>query len=218
MKTITLAQWKRMLLAACDRIIENEKFLNELDSLIGDGDHGSSMRRGFEAARKIITTYEVNTVGELFSKIGSEMLEGIGGAIGPLLGSFFSACAKNARALTEVDLQTWVGMFKTGVEKVRVFGKASPGDKTMLDALQPAADAFDEAVRSQLSILAAFQNATAAARQGADQTAGMVAKFGRAKFLGERAVGHQDPGANSVCFILEAMAEALASMDSREDS
>jgi dihydroxyacetone kinase phosphoprotein-dependent L subunit len=215
MKTIALEQWKLMFIAASDAIAENEKYLNELDSLIGDGDHGSSIRRGFEAVRSVITTSDFRSIGDLFSKVGMEMLQEIGGAIGPLLGSFFTSAGKNARDLTEVDLQIWSGMFSTGVAKVRNFGKASPGDKTMVDALQPASEAFENAAQINLSILIAFQNAVTSARQGADKTSDMVAKFGRAKFLGERALGHQDPGANSIFFILNAMNNVLTDFDKR---
>jgi dihydroxyacetone kinase-like protein len=215
MKTITLDHWKLMFITACDAIAEKEKYLNELDNLIGDGDHGTSLHRGFEAARSVINTSDMTTVGDLFTKVGSEMLQGIGGAIGPLLGSFFTACARDARDLTEVDLQTWSEMFAAGIAKVRLFGKASPGDKTMIDALQPASEAFAAAVLLNLPLLLAFENAVSAARQGADKTANMVAKYGRAKYLGERGLGHQDPGANSVFFMLNAMTEALTDIDKR---
>ena len=154
MKTIDLDQWVRIFIAAADAIAAREKNLNELDSLIGDGDHGSSISRGFEAARSIVTSSTFVSVGDLFSKVGSEMLQGIGGAIGPLLGSFFTAASKNAKDLTEVDLRTWSAMFAAGVAKVRLFGKALPGDKTMSDALQPACDAFEEASQSNLTLLA----------------------------------------------------------------
>jgi len=213
MKTITLDQWKVALTAVGDAIAAQEKHLNELDSLIGDGDHGSSMKRGFEAVRSLIAVSSYTTVGELFSGVGSVLLQEIGGAVGPLLGSFFTAAARQARELNEVDLAVWSAMFTAGVAKVRQFGKASPGDKTMLDALQPACDAFEIANRQSLPLQDAFRKAAGEARLGAEHTAGWVAKFGRAKFLGERAIGHQDPGATSIYLMLDAMAEALSRME-----
>ena len=213
MKTITLDQWKVVLTEVGDVIAAKEKHLNELDSLIGDGDHGSSMKRGFEAVRSLIAESSHTNVGELFSGVGAVLLQEIGGAVGPLLGSFFTAAARQARDLHEVDLAVWSAMFAAGVAKVRQFGKASPGDKTMLDALQPACDAFETANRQSLPLQDAFRKAAGEARLGAEHTAGWVAKFGRAKFLGERAIGHQDPGATSIYFMLDAMAEALSRME-----
>jgi dihydroxyacetone kinase-like protein len=209
MQTTSLEQWKVLMLAACAAVVENESYLNELDSLIGDGDHGTSMSRGFGAVRLILTSSGFVSIGDLFTKVGYEILQDIGGAIGPLIGSFFIATARKAKDLQEVDLKTWSCMFSAGVEKVRSFGKAAPGDKTILDALIPADKAFEEAAHLGLTWQAAFHNAAMAARQGADQTAGMVAKFGRAKFLGERSVGHQDPGANSIYIILKAMEDTF---------
>ena len=209
MQTTSLEQWKVLILAACDAIVENESHLNELDSLIGDGDHGTSMSRGFGAVRKSLTSSEFASIGDLFTRAGYELLQEIGGAIGPLMGSFFVAAARNAKDLQEIDLNTWTGMFSAGVDKIGAFGKASPGDKTILDALLPAQKAFEEAAHLGLTWQAAFHNAAMAARQGADQTAGMVAKFGRAKFLGERSLGHQDPGANSIYIILKAMEDSF---------
>ena len=153
------------------------------------------------------------SVGDMFSKIGMVMMSEIGGAIGPLLGSFFMALAKPAMEFNETDLSVWTIMFKAGVDRVSLFGKAKPGEKTMLDALYPAAAAFQEAVNLDLPLGFSFRNAAQAARAGADETSGMVAKFGRAKFLGERSLGYQDPGANSIVIMLDAMVEALSGMD-----
>jgi dihydroxyacetone kinase phosphoprotein-dependent L subunit len=213
MNAIHLNQWKEIIIEVAQTISTHEKKLNDLDSLIGDGDHGSSMKRGFEAVRASISESSFASVGELFSKIGSVMMWEIGGAIGPLLGSFFLAAAKPAKDITETDLSIWSVMFTAGVDRIRAFGKAQCGDKTILDALQPAHEAFLEASHLELPVGFAFRNAAQAARTGADLTSSMVAKFGRAKFLGERSLGHQDPGANSMYFMLNAMADALARLD-----
>jgi alpha-glucosidase len=213
MKTITINQWKELFLAVADAIAAQEKRLNELDSLIGDGDHGSSIKRGFDAVKASISDSSFGSVGELFSRVGVVILQETGGAIGPLLGSFYMDAAKGTRGLMETDLQVWSGMFSSGVDRISHLGKAQPGDKTLLDALLPAAEVFKEAFGLGFPLVFAFRNAACAARRGADLTGSMVAKFGRAKFLGERALGHQDPGANSIFLMLDAMADALARMD-----
>ena len=213
MKTITIDQWKEIFVTIADTIATHEMELNDLDSLIGDGDHGSSMHRGFEAVRSNIAEASFASVGALFTQVGKVMLFEIGGAIGPLLGSFYSAAGKQAGEITETDLPAWTAMFAAGTARIQSFGKAQPGDKTIMDALQPAWEAFNEAAKPGLPLELAFKNAATAARLGADKTEGMVAKFGRAKFLGARAVGHQDPGANSIAIILYAMTEALKRME-----
>lgn len=213
MNVIYLNQWQEIINEVAHTIAAHEKNLNNLDSLIGDGDHGSSMKRGFDAARAITSDTSFNSVGEFFSKIGSVMMGEIGGAIGPLLGSFFLAAAGPAKDKTATDLATWSEMFTTGVGRIHAFGKAERGDKTILDALQPASEAFQDAFRLELPLGLAFRNAAEAARTGADLTSGMVARFGRAKFLGERALGHQDPGANSMFFMLNAMADTIVRLD-----
>jgi dihydroxyacetone kinase phosphoprotein-dependent L subunit len=217
MKTVHLDQWKYVLVEVAEAIAAHEKDLNALDSLIGDGDHGSSMKRGFEAAKTVVSETSFASIGELFSKISRAMISQTGGAIGPLLGSFFSAAVKPAKDLTEIDLSTWSLMFSAGVDRISSFGKAKTGDKTILDALQPASDTFQEAVRLDLPMGLAFRNATAAAQDGADLTSEMIAKFGRAKFLGERSLGHPDPGANSMALMLGAMAESLFQLDQPGD-
>jgi dihydroxyacetone kinase-like protein len=214
MKTITIDQWKDIFLTIADSIAAHEKELNDLDNLIGDGDHGSSMHRGFEAVRANIAEASFASVGALFSQVGKVMLFEIGGAIGPLLGSFFTAAGKQAGEAAEMDLTGWTAMFAAGIARIQTFGKAQPGDKTILDALQPAYEAFQEAARQELPLELAFRNAAMSARLGADQTESMVAKFGRAKFLGSRAVGYQDPGANSIALILLAMSSALKRFES----
>lgn len=217
MKTITIDQWKDIFITIADTIAAHEKELNDLDSLIGDGDHGSSMHRGFEAVRENISEASFASVGALFAQVGKVMLFEIGGAIGPLLGSFFSAAGKQAGEAAETDLAGWAAMVAAGIARIQTFGKAQPGDKTILDALQPACEALQEAARQELALELAFQKAAIAARLGADQTENMVAKFGRAKFLGSRAVGHQDPGANSIALTLFAMASALKRMENAPD-
>lgn len=209
MKAITIEQWKEVLMHIADTLAVHEAELNDLDSLIGDGDHGSSIHRGFEAVQVMINQRIFSSVGELFTQVGKVLLFDIGGAIGPLLGSFFTAAGKQAGEITETDLPTWAEMFTAGVTHVQSIGKAQLGDKTILDALLPASDTFQKASTMGKPMILAFQEAAASARQGADQTEGMVAKFGRAKFLGSRAIGHQDPGANSMALMLAAMFEAF---------
>ncbi|MFF5226728.1 dihydroxyacetone kinase subunit DhaL [Dactylosporangium sp. NPDC000521] len=175
--------------------------LTDLDAAIGDGDHGVNLRRGFDAAVAALAGFEADTAGAVLTKTGTTLVSKVGGASGPLYGSLFRALGK---ALADDPAALGAGL-QAGLDAVVRLGKASPGDKTMVDALTPAVDAYVAAAPSGLAAAAAA--AATAAADGAAATTPLQARKGRASYLGERSVGHQDPGATSTALIFAALAD-----------
>lgn len=204
MRTLTADQTTEMIKAACDAIIENKPFLTEVDSKIGDGDHGIGMSGGMEKAKAALDEkgpfQDINTV---FKTTGMAMLNSMGGASGVIFGSMFLGGVKGLEKLTELDGENFTKIMRGSVESIKQRGKAQVGDKTMVDALEPAVEAMESADKEDLAGL--LKAATEAAKQGVENTKNYVAKFGRAKSLLERAIGYQDAGATSVSIIFEAM-------------
>jgi dihydroxyacetone kinase-like protein len=197
-----------MLRGAAELVIARESFLTKADQAVGDGDHGIGMTRGCRAALVALDKLgEAPTPKAAFSAVGGAILAGTGGAAGAVFGTFFRA-AGNAIAADSIDREALALALSEGAKAVMARGKAKPGDKTMLDALLPAIESLRQAEASDFGTL--VELAAAAARQGAEATANMVASMGRAKMLGERALGHPDPGALSVSFLFEGMASYLA--------
>jgi len=194
---------RQMVCFIADKVIENKSLLTEMDSAIGDGDHGIGMSGGMAKVKSQIDQLDTDNAYQIFKISGNVMLMSMGGASGILFGSMFMAGAKGAaKELGTVDLAE---MFAAGLAAVKTRGKASVGDKTMVDALEPAVTAMKD--YSGASMPEMMKNARDAAYKGMESTKSMVAKFGRAKTLMERAVGHQDAGATSVWIIFSAMYE-----------
>jgi phosphoenolpyruvate---glycerone phosphotransferase subunit DhaL len=187
-------------------VSEQRDHLTELDAAIGDADHGSNMHRGLAA---VVATFEQKPPDEsaaLLKQVGMTLVSKVGGASGPLYGTLFLRMAGSAG---ELDAAGFARALRAGYEGVVARGKAAPGDKTMLDALGPACDALDTAVAGGKTMGEALAGAADAARAGRDATVPMVARKGRASYLGERSAGHQDPGATSAALLLQAAAAAL---------
>lgn len=177
--------------------------LNALDSALGDGDHGGALAAAFtDSAEKISGADEPNPA-EVLRLASQSLLNRMGGASGALYGTFFLRMSLSLKDHQSVDLAGWQAALRAGLEGVIQRGKASPGDKTMIDALAPAVEAFSSAENLE----SAFRAAAAAAQSGAEATRSMIAKFGRAKFVGERAIGHIDAGAQSMALLFAAMDE-----------
>ncbi|MEV0127062.1 dihydroxyacetone kinase subunit DhaL [Dactylosporangium sp. NPDC050688] len=174
--------------------------LTDLDAAIGDGDHGVNLRRGFDAAVAALAAFEADTAGAVLTKTGTTLVSKVGGASGPLYGSFFRALGKT---LTD-DPDAVADGLRAGLDAIVRLGKAAPGDKTMVDALGPAVDAYAAAAPSGFASAAAA--AATAAAEGAAATTPLQARKGRASYLGERSIGHQDPGATSTALIFAALA------------
>jgi dihydroxyacetone kinase-like protein len=193
------------------RVHEEREHLTELDSAIGDADHGSNMDRGLTAAVTAVEQAAPATAGALLKKVGTTLVSTVGGASGPLYGTFF---LRMGTALGEADAVSGAELaaaLRAGLDGVAARGKAEPGDKTMLDALGPAVDALDAALADGRDLRGALEVAQAAAQQGRDATIPLQARKGRASYLGERSIGHQDPGATSVELLVAAALSALGS-------
>jgi len=183
--------------------------LTQLDAAIGDADHGANMARGFTAVKGKLGEWKDKDIGVIFKAVAMTLISTVGGASGPLYGTFFLQAATGANgkmALTQEELNA---VFCAGLQGLKNRGKASVGEKTMVDALEPAVAAMKST--GDDSVSAAIDRAVAAAKSGADSTVPLVAKKGRASYLGERSAGHLDPGAASTVLLLEALQQAIHS-------
>jgi dihydroxyacetone kinase-like protein len=190
-------------------IAEHKDELTELDSAIGDADHGANMDRGMSAAVAALEASPPADPAALLKQVGMTLVSKVGGASGPLYGTFFLRMA-GALGPDPADDETFARALRAGLDGVVARGKAEPGDKTMLDALAPACDALDAALAEGRPLGAALTAAAAAAGAGRDATVPLVARKGRASYLGERSAGHQDPGATSTALLLDAAVTALS--------
>lgn len=188
---------------------ENAAYLTELDSAIGDADHGANMDRGFAAVVAVLDETSFESVDELLKKAGMTLVSKVGGASGPLYGTFFLRFGTALAGVSLTPEAIGTGL-RAGVGGVLARGKAEIGDKTMYDAWAPALDAYDAAVAGGGDLGAALTAAAEASAKGRDTTVPLEARKGRASYLGERSVGHQDPGATSTTLLLESAARTLA--------
>ncbi|MCE0768142.1 dihydroxyacetone kinase subunit L [Pseudonocardia kujensis] len=191
------------------QVTEHRDELTALDSAIGDADHGANMARGMGAAVEALDASPPATAGAVFKLVGMTLVSKVGGASGPLYGTLFLRFGTAAGEVTELDAAGFAKAFRAGLEGVVARGRPEAGDKTMYDALAPALDALDEALAAGTSLGDALRSASAAADAGRDATIPMLARKGRASYLGERSVGHQDPGATSAALLVAAAAATL---------
>ena len=203
-----IADWMKRFAA---EMAENRAYLTKLDGAIGDGDHGTNMDRGMKKVLERLQATDGDDIGASLKAVGMALVSSVGGAAGPLYGTFFMQMGQAATGRTELDLAAFTEAFDAGVQGVIKRGKAEPGDKTMLDALAPALDALREADGDDIA--GALERAAEAAREGMEATVPLVARKGRASYLGERSAGHQDPGATSSHLLLKTAAEAVGSGD-----
>jgi len=208
--TVSLAQLTAWLGRFCDLVTEQRNYLTELDSAIGDADHGSNMARGMAAVMEKVDAAPAATADELFKAVGMTLVTSVGGASGPLYGTFFLRFGMAAGAVPTLDGAALAAALRAGLGGVVARGKAEAGDKTMFDAMSPAVDAFDAALAAGSDVSAAAAAASAAANKGRDATLDLVARKGRASYLGERSSGHLDPGATSTALLFESLAASLA--------
>ncbi|WP_310432146.1 dihydroxyacetone kinase subunit DhaL [Streptomyces sp. 3330] len=193
-------RWMTTAAASVDREADR---LTALDSPIGDADHGTNLRRGFTAVTAALEKEVPGTPGAVLVLAGRQLISTVGGASGPLYGTLLRRTGKALGDDAEVDEARLAEALRTGVDAVMQLGGAAPGDKTMIDALVPAVDALPEG----------FGAARAAAEQGAEATTPLQARKGRASYLGERSIGHQDPGATSSALLIAALADTGADAD-----
>jgi len=190
-------------------IAEHAEELTQLDSAIGDADHGTNMRRGCRAAVEALEAAEPEEVTGFGRAIAMKLISAVGGTSGPLYGSFFLALGTAGGPTPQLDAAGTVAALKAAVEAVQKRGKAERGDKTMLDALLPAIDAMEASLAEGGTLDEALSAGTAAAEEGMTATIPMQARKGRASYLGERSIGHQDPGATSSWLLVRSAAETL---------
>jgi dihydroxyacetone kinase-like protein len=206
---VTKEQILQWLQTFATEIEQNKDYLTELDAAIGDADHGINMDRGFKKVISQLPTVADKDIGSILKAVSMTLISSIGGASGPLYGTLFlraSTAVADKQELTDEDM---LGMLQAGLDGVLGRGKAQLGDKTMIDVLSPAVTTFQQAVGDENSTLFAMQRAVAAAQQGMKDTTSMIAKKGRASYLGERSVGHQDPGATSSYLMLKSLLKVL---------
>jgi dihydroxyacetone kinase-like protein len=200
--TAVLDQWVRQFAAL---VAEQREYLTELDSAIGDADHGANMDRGLKAAVAALDETRPNTPGAVLSKVGITLVSTVGGASGPLYGTLFMRMGASLGDTETASPAQLAAALRAGLDGVVARGKAEPGDKTMYDALAPSIDALDAALADEKPLADALSAAKAAAEAGRDATTPWVARKGRASYLGERSVGHQDPGATSTALLISAL-------------
>ena len=189
----------------------NRERLTALDSAIGDADHGTNMDRGFTAVKAELAGQASSDIGSILQKTATVLIRSVGGAAGPLYGTFFQRAGAVCAGKTELDADDVVAMFQAGIEGVQQRGKAVAGDKTMMDALLPALDAMRKGIDAGSSLTQILDGGAAAAESGMLATVPMQARKGRASYLGARSVGHQDPGAMSSFLLVRAAADTWRS-------
>jgi len=190
--------------------MEKEKgYLSELDGAIGDGDHGVNMAKCFREVKKRLPENIDKDVGTILKNVGMVILNSVGGAMGALYGTFFLKASKEVMGKMEVNLEDLIKMFEAGEKGIQEMGKAQLGDKTLLDTIDPAVKALKETQSEGKSLIDALAAFSEAAKKGAESTREMISKIGRSSRLGERTIGHQDAGATSCYFILNAFYQGI---------
>ena len=208
--TVSYAQALDWVKAFAATVAENREYLTKLDSAIGDADHGTNMDRGMKAVLAKLDAQEGEDIGALLKTVGMTLVSTVGGAGGPLYGTLFLQMGMATTGKSELEPEDWAAALGAAVTGVQSRGKAEPGDKTMIDALVPARDAFAAALADGASFRDALRRSADAADEGMKATVPLVAKKGRASYLGERSAGHQDPGATSTHLLLQTAAETWA--------
>lgn len=204
-----IVKWLEMI---AELMEANKKYLTQLDAAIGDADHGINMDRGFKKVMTQLPGVADNDIGSILKTTGMALISSVGGAGGPLYGTMFMRAGMTASGKHELNEEDLVEMLESAVDGVIQRGRANLGDKTMVDALVPAVEAFKQFVeQGGNDTLEGLQQAVDAAEQGMKDTIPLVAKKGRASYLGERSAGHQDPGATSSYMILKALHDVVAS-------
>lgn len=193
--------------AVAGMIAENSSYLTELDSAIGDADHGANMDRGFKAVANKLPEMSDKDIGTIFKTVGMTLLSTVGGAGGPLYGTWFLQAGLKTAGKTELTLADWTEALEAALSGIVMRGKAELGDKTMVDALTPAVNALKQAIQDNQPLNTALELSASSARKGMEATIPLVARKGRASYLGERSAGHQDPGATSTYLMLNVAAE-----------
>lgn len=192
-----------------EKIIENREYLTELDSAIGDADHGINMAKGFKAVMDKLSALEDKDCGTILKTTGMALVSSVGGASGPLYGTAFMKAGQVVAGKEELGFSDLIAILEAALEGIKFRGKAVVGEKTMVDTIEPVVEALKNSSAADLK--AAIEKALEAGRQGMEYTKDIIAKKGRASYLGERSIGHLDPGATSSYIILSEVFKAITS-------
>ena len=195
-------------------LAENKEYLTKLDAAIGDADHGINMDRGFTKVMSQLPSVQDKDIGSILKTVGMALISSVGGAGGPLYGTLFMRAGMAVGGKYELTDEDLVALWQAAVDGVIQRGRAQPGDKTMVDALLPAVEAMKQALSEGADTVTILERGVAAAEKGMKDTIPMLAKKGRASYLGERSIGHQDPGATSSYMILKAMLDVMSKRQS----
>jgi len=209
LESLSESQVKAIIVDIATRVLEARDQLNDMDSACGDGDFGTSMWISFTSARKQLDELPISDIGTIMLGVGHAILSSAGGAAGPIFGSFFIEAGYVAKGKDEVRLVDLAGMFDASLKKIKQQGGAKVGDKTVVDALEPAVSALKEDVIGNTALAQGLRNAARAARIGCESTKGIVARHGKARYLGEQSLGYVDPGAHVIAIIFDEFAISL---------
>lgn len=192
------------------KIVEdNRQYLTELDAAIGDADHGINLDRGFKAVRDKMPQFSDKDIGTILKNVGMVLVSTVGGASGPLYGTFFMRMGNVVSGKNALDENDIVAMFEAGLSGIKERGKAQAGDKTMIDAMEPALNELKKSLEDGLKFNEALSIAVNASYNGVEMTKKIAARRGRASYLGDRSIGHQDPGATSAYLMIKTAAEYM---------
>lgn len=196
-----------ILIKVSEKIDKNKEYLTELDAAIGDGDHGLNMSKGFKAVSDKLKAEEDDNVGNIFKNTGMTLVSNVGGASGPLYGTAFMKASMALKDKNEIDINDFLSALKLALEGIKSRGKSTEGEKTMIDALSPAIKSMEDSIKNGDSYIEVLEKGKDAALEGVEFTKTIKATKGRASYLGDRSIGHQDPGATSCFYILETIYE-----------
>lgn len=196
-----------ILIKISEKIDKNKEYLTELDAAIGDGDHGLNMSKGFKAVSDKLKAEEDDNVGNIFKNTGMTLVSNVGGASGPLYGTAFMKASMALKDKNEIDINDFLSALKLALEGIKSRGKSTEGEKTMIDALSPAIKSMEDSIKNGDSYIEVLEKGKDAALEGVEFTKTIKATKGRASYLGDRSIGHQDPGATSCFYILETIYE-----------
>jgi dihydroxyacetone kinase-like protein len=210
------SQGKKIILDLVQTIQNNAAYLSEIDGAIGDGDHGVNMKKGFTSASQQLATQEEIDLASGFDILGKTLFNKIGGAMGPLYGTFFMEMAGVCQGKADIDQQTFGEMLSAALAGVQALGNAEVGDKSLIDTLAPAETAYRNAVIAGDDFADSLGKMVTAAESGKESTRDLVAKVGRASRLGERSRGHLDAGATSCYFVLKSLTDSIVGLLDRQ--
>lgn len=196
-----------ILIKISEKIDKNKEYLTELDAAIGDGDHGLNMSKGFNAVSDKLKAEEDDNIGNILKKTGMTLVSNVGGASGPLYGTAFMKASMALKDKNEIDINDFLSALKLALEGIKSRGKSTEGEKTMIDALSPAIKSMEDSIKNGDSYIEVLEKGKDAALEGVEFTKTIKATKGRASYLGDRSIGHQDPGATSCFYILETIYE-----------